>query len=363
MPHPLPAIVIGGSLAGLMTGLALARAGIRVTLLERAPADRPNGAALAVDRAQLARAIGREAARRALAPATGRDPRTARNGSVPALWRDLHTGFRDAAACEPLIELRHNTPVVAVRQNADSAWATTGDGDTITAPVLIGADGHRSLVRSSTFPEHPDAAFAGYTLWLGIGEIPARSGVPDNLAILAADGYYLLGYPLPPDGSAVRRLGWAWYDATRNEMLRRKGSVRDHVVHHSLSAGDIPDSIYDELAAEAARAWPRPWSTAIRDSLHRRDVTCTPITEYVPERLARGRVALVGDAAHVPTPMTGMGFPTSLDDATAIARALADAAPESVEKALLTYEDQRLAAAQRLVRSGQHFSRSFAIAG
>ncbi|MER7474548.1 FAD-dependent monooxygenase [Micromonospora sp. NPDC000018] len=225
--------------------------------------------------------------------------------------------------------------------------------------MLIGADGHRSLVRSSTFPEHPNATFAGYTLWLGIGEIPTRSSAPDNLTILAEDGYYLLGYPLPPDGS-VGRLGWAWYDATRNDLLRRAGSVQGNVVHHSLAAGDIPPTTYDELADEAERFWPQLWSTAMRDSIRRRAVTCTPIAEYVPERLVRGRVALVGDAAHVPTPMTGMGFATSLDDGAAIARALTDATPETVDKALLTYEDQRLAPAQRLVRGGQHFSKSFA---
>ncbi|WP_442853138.1 FAD-dependent monooxygenase [Arthrobacter sp. 9MFCol3.1] len=41
------------------------------------------------------------------------------------------------------------------------------------------------------------------------------------------------------------------------------------------------------------------------------------MAEYVPARLARGRVAIVGDAAHVPTPMAGSGFPESLCDAEA----------------------------------------------
>ncbi|WP_442852616.1 FAD-dependent monooxygenase [Arthrobacter sp. 131MFCol6.1] len=47
------------------------------------------------------------------------------------------------------------------------------------------------------------------------------------------------------------------------------------------------------------------------DSIERRAVIGTPIAEYVPARLARGRVAIVGDAAHVPTPMTGSGFAES----------------------------------------------------
>ncbi len=38
-----------------------------------------------------------------------------------------------------------------------------------------------------------------------------------------------------------------------------------------------------------------------------------------------GRMVLVGDAAHAPTPMTGRGFGTSLDDDTALARSLHEA--------------------------------------
>jgi len=54
-------------------------------------------------------------------------------------------------------------------------------------------------------------------------------------------------------------------------------------------------------------------------ALSRAGADVTPIAEYVPDRLVNGRLALVGDAAHVPTPMTGCGFSASLDDAEAIA--------------------------------------------
>ena len=71
-------------------------------------------------------------------------------------------------------------------------------------------------------------------------------------------------------------------------------------------------------------------------------------------------MVLVGDAAHVPTPMTGRGFGTSLDDAAALARSLHDAYGSRVPDALTAYEAERLAPAQSLVLSGQGFSRSFA---
>lgn len=71
-------------------------------------------------------------------------------------------------------------------------------------------------------------------------------------------------------------------------------------------------------------------------------------------------MVLVGDAAHVPTPMTGRGFGTSLDDAEALARHFCDTTAQDVSDALAAYEAERLAPAQNLVLSGQGFSRAFA---
>jgi 2-polyprenyl-6-methoxyphenol hydroxylase-like FAD-dependent oxidoreductase len=128
-------------------------------------------------------------------------------------------------------------------------------------------------------------------------------------------------------------------------------------VCHSLRAADVPDAALHELADESDRS-PPLWSDTIRASLERRTFVGTPITEYVPDRLVNGRLALVGNAAHVPTPMTGSGVSSSIADADALANAVASD-DDSVE-ALRTYEHRRLSGARGMVQSGQHFSRSFA---
>ena len=112
----------------------------------------------------------------------------------------------------------------------------------------------------------------------------------------------------------MRRLGWAWYDAGRTELLASTGAVRDGVVRYSIRASDVSELIYRELPDRARGAWSVPWSAAITDSARRRAITATPIAECVPGRLVRGRAALVGNAAHVPTPMTGSSFSAALDD-------------------------------------------------
>ena len=86
----------------------------------------------------------------------------------------------------------------------------------------------------------------------------------------------------------------------------------------------------------------------------------TPIAEYVPEVLVKGRIALVGDAAHVPTPLTASGFNASLEDAAI----LTDCVVKEIQggdavEALLEYQSRRLKVARQMVQSGQGFSRSF----
>lgn len=351
------AVIVGASLAGLMTALTLSRAGMNVTMLERSDDTGRTGAALYVGEGLLERI-------------TGRDYSQVARPLVPGIqtWFAVHSALRAAAEADPRIELHQNTAVKSVGQDANSAWAITADHHTIRGDLVIGADGHRSVVRRHVAPERPDAAFAGYVIWIGIAHEAALSTYhrwPQDVAFLGGHTDHLLGYPLPgSDGSHApgsRRLGWAWYDASRNSLLRQTGSVVGSVVHHSLLPADIPEATFQALTDEARQQFPAPWRDAILDCIEQRAVIGTPIAEYVPDRLVNGRIAVVGDAAHVPTPMTGNGFSASLHDAEALAAAIATHTPGSgAIEALQEYEQDRLHSARSLVQSGQDFSRSFA---
>ncbi|MFD4422814.1 FAD-dependent monooxygenase [Agromyces sp. NPDC058484] len=349
---PLHAIVVGGSLAGLAATLALARVGVRVTVLERSGPQPRSGGAVGVDQDHLERITGIPAA----------DP--GRRGSAPESWSGLHQRLRRAAEASHLVRIVDHTTVTGIRQSEDHV-TVFADGEQWHADVVVGADGHRSVVRRTVAPDHTEARFAGYGLWLGIAAESAVAGLrpwPADADILGADDAVLIGYPLEgEDGrrrEGTRRLGWAWFDPTRNALLRDRGAVRDGVVRHSVRAEDVPSRTLDELGRSASQ-WPEPWRAAIRDSIRRRSVTGTPIAEYVPRRLVAGRVALVGNAAHVPTPMTGRGFDTSLDDAASLAEILDGAANDDVPRALEQYEFERLEPSRAMVRSGQSFSEWF----
>jgi 2-polyprenyl-6-methoxyphenol hydroxylase-like FAD-dependent oxidoreductase len=76
--------------------------------------------------------------------------------------------------------------------------------------------------------------------------------------------------------------------------------------------------------------------------------------------LAAGALALVGDAAHGVSPMTGSGFAAGVDDAAALAGALAHRAPsEPLALALQRYETARLPYVQALVQHSRQLSADY----
>ena len=85
-----------------------------------------------------------------------------------------------------------------------------------------------------------------------------------------------------------------------------------------------------------------------------------PIAEYKPERLARGTLAIVGDAAHVVSPMTGRGFATGVEDAAVLAKMLASRrADEPIAAALALYEKARLPFVRGLVTHSSRISADY----
>lgn len=344
-------LIVGGSLAGLMTGLALSQHGFSITLLERSTDTDRTGAALQVGYGLLEQLTGRRHAPGMLA--TG----------VQA-WQSVYRGLR-AAADEAGILVLQNARVETVGQEGERAWAITSDSRRFEGAVLVGADGYQSVVRRQISPERPDAVFADYLAWVGFAEEAALSvRYPPNLEFLDSGPYVLLGFPLTAaDGSPERgrrRVGWGWYDAGHNAILRKTGAVQGNLVRHSLRPNDMPDELFEELAELARLHWPSPWRDAILECIARNAVLGTPVVEYFPDRLVSGRVCLVGDAAHVCTPMTGNGFATAADDALTLARFLNAAALQADPSAALKlYEASRLPEVRRLVRSGQQISQNF----
>jgi 2-polyprenyl-6-methoxyphenol hydroxylase-like FAD-dependent oxidoreductase len=352
-------IIVGASLSGLMTGIAFANAGLRVTILERASDERRSGAALQVDSGE--RDIS----------TTAKYLRGLASGGIKSVeaWSSIEARLRNEAQTNPQIDLRFNTHIQAVKQDDEAAGVISDKGETFSGDILIGADGYRSIVRRHVASHHPDATFAGYLIWVALVDeqkIPKqyRLGPNPGVAMPNGIGDFLLGSVVAgADGSSYigqRRLGWAWYDNTQNDLLRQLGCVKGNVVQHSLIGADIPTETLDNLSKKAKQRWSQPWLAAIQHSIQTRNLIATPIAEYIPEVLVKGRIALVGDAAHLPTPLTASGFNASLEDAATLTDCVAQEIQRGdVVGALLQYQSHRLKVARQIVQSGQGFSRSF----
>ena len=362
-------LIVGGSLSGLTCALACARYGVHTRVVERAEANTRSGGGLGIDRALLAGVLGI-------------DPRT--DGALPHLpvvtsyrettsWLALYKWLRGYALINPFINIDDGVQITEVTQNENEAVAVTADGKRISAPAILGADGYRSIVRRAVNPADPYASYAGYMLWRGI--VSERNMKPttrwpgngDGLGMINSSGYRLIAYVLPgEDGSlssGERQINFAWFDITHNDLLRETHCLSpDGHVLSTLSNENIPLYIKGQLPELARSIWPQPWLSAVDQTIKDNTIFGTPICEYVPELINRGRLAILGDAAHVASPMTGRGFVTGVGDAYELAWQLGSIRRNeagSIVHALEQYGKSRLKEARALGNASKSASREY----
>jgi 2-polyprenyl-6-methoxyphenol hydroxylase-like FAD-dependent oxidoreductase len=330
------AIIAGGGIGGLAAAVALGRRGWRVEVLERAPAIGEVGAGLSLwpngVRALDALGLG-ERVREIAMPETAGGVRDRsgrwllrsdsaelerRYGPVVMIHRArLLDLLREAA---PPGALRLGAEVSGVRDDGTHVEVTHGGGVS-NAALLVGADGLRSAVRRSVWPEAPGPRYAGYTAWRLVVDPPGGGldaggeswgrGERVGLVPLAGGGVYLFAVANAPEGERSA-------DGETAELRRRFGGWH----------APIP-ALLDAAAEEAV----------LRGDIY----DLPPLESYVS-----GRVALLGDAAHAMTPDQGQGANQALEDAVTLA-ALLDADP-SVRAALAAYDRERRPRTQTIAR-------------
>ena len=304
------AVVIGGGIGGLTAAAALHRRGWQVTVLERARSLEPVGAAisLAPNSLRALDVIGLGDEIRDLAAWAGDGGLRAPSG------RWLARSSADAAAERfggPLVLLHRATlvellaaqlPPDAVRTAAAATLAdsggtgrpahvTTADGE-LEADLVVGADGIRSAVRRALFPGHPGPVYSGFTTWRVVIPVP---GVEFASHETWGRGHIWGTHPLK-DGrvyayaAAVTPAKGRAPDDEKAELLRRFGDWHDPVP--AVLAAALPEDV-------------------LRHDVHH---IAEPLPAY-----HRGRVALVGDAAHAMPPTLGQGGNQAIEDAIVLA--------------------------------------------
>jgi 2-polyprenyl-6-methoxyphenol hydroxylase-like FAD-dependent oxidoreductase len=326
---------------------------MEVTVLERSPAPAvAGGGGLGVDVALLQQVTGLREEPPVL---HGSDRDT-------TAWHLLQGWLEDQARRCGGVTVRRGAQVTAGRpgHHQQAASVTTADGGEYSADLLVGADGARSTVRRAVDPDFPDARYAGVLLWRSLVDeqsMPADVALPgagEPSREVYAGPYRLVTYLVPgaagETGVGHRRLNMVWYNPEQRDLLSGMGVLHGETVRGSLAPGALPGPVRERLSVFAAANWPSPWREALALALAQGTEFGTPIVHYQPRRLARGRAALAGDAAHAASPMVGGGFRQGLHDVSALALAAAAiTSPDGIPGVLGRYQELRLSAAARHV--------------
>jgi 2-polyprenyl-6-methoxyphenol hydroxylase-like FAD-dependent oxidoreductase len=363
--------IVGGSMGGLFAASVLRAAGHDVHVFERSARGlEGRGAGLVGQRELYAilRMLGCEQAARVGVPAHERIT-FARNGSIAQRevmpqtqisWDHL---YRTVRYLLPPAAYRGGARVVRVENSASSAAAIVlEDGDVLRFDLVIGADGVGSVVRPAVSHGPTASLYAGYVAWRGLipeSNLPGEASavLSDRFAFYHMHGSQILGYLVPGPGGETapgqRRYNWVWYrQATEGAALDRWLTGSDgRLREFSVARGEVSGALCDELLAAAREALPAPFALAVAAEP---TPSIQAIFDYESTRMARDRVALLGDAAFVVRPHTAMGVAKAAGDAMALAAALGRL---PLEKALVVYEAERLAEGHRLVVYGRELGR------
>lgn len=351
-------IVVGGSLAGQCAALALSLDGWRVTVLEQSAAEPSSGTGIGIDRQLLSLVTG----------AVTNDLPVIHGGFQQTTWGLVRGVLLEEIQRRSNVKVLTGQRVFDVRmdEHRGDVVVQCADGE-VRANLVVGADGVGSVVRRFVVPELPYATYSGYLLWRGLideldipgGFVHRDIGIADH----TAPGARLVTFLVPGiDGDirpGLRRASFSWFDKGRAQLLRQSGRLEGDVVTGTLASREVPNKTLVELRDFARRHWPSPWRDGIDLCLLRREFIGTPIAEYLPRRLVRSAVALVGDAAHVVSPVTGAGFHNGLLDVKALAAALRSVPRDQVQQALDQYQRRRLKQARLLVTQSQEWSKAY----
>ena len=335
---PLPLLIAGGGIGGLAAALAVARTGRPVRVLERAAQFGEIGAGLQLA-PNASHALARLGVLDAIAPyavfprrLVWRDARS--GAQVTAL--DLGDTFRAhyghpyvvmhrgdlldvlLAACraDARIVLDASRDVVTVEDRGDGVRAVCADGTAYHGTALVAADGLWSRLRKLVHDDgEPVAArYVAYRGTLPVAELWDGAGL-DDVTLWTAPGLHFVQYPI-----------------RGGQLFNQVAVFRSDRYRPDSDDWGTPDELDAAFAVGCAPV--QAGIARIRRDRHWTMYDREPIANW-----SRGRLVLLGDAAHPMLQYLAQGACQALEDAVVLADALA--AHDDPAAAFLAYRDAR----------------------
>ncbi|MDQ3573461.1 MAG: FAD-dependent monooxygenase [Actinomycetota bacterium] len=338
------ALVIGGGIAGPASAMALQKAGIDAVVYEAYPtaahhlgafftlASNGVDALRVLDADEPVLAAGFPTPRITLRSSTGRRLGETRIGDTLADGTTSHTMKRadlyralHEQAVSRGIGIQFGSRLVRAEDTGEGVRATFADGSVAVGDVLIGCDGVDSTVRTIIDADAPAPKYAGLLGTGGYASGVRLDGAPGAYEMIFGKRAFF-GYTVAPDGEV-----W-WFanmphadsfEVERGDEERRKRLVE-------LFVDDAGPAV--ELINASSEIMPM---TAVH---------------WMPRLRAwhAGRMILIGDVAHAPTPTSGQGASLAIEDAVVLAKCLRDL-PDA-PAAFAHFETTRRRRVERIVK-------------
>ena len=332
--HQKTALIIGCGIAGPALALFLKCAGIQAEIYEAR--EMPEGYSLSLSCNGVA-----------VLAELGLDATVFPQGSAVTKWlmwngkgKSLGTGilasgdFKSAFIKRiPLAEIlldeaeRQSIKIVRgkklkyIEETDQGVIATFQDGTSASGDILIGSDGVHSLTRKLIDPSFPDASYTGL---INSGGYTAGMNVaspPETLHFIFCKRAFF-GYHVTSTGYIYWFTNWTQAEAPA------KGAF---------------NSLTDEMRRQQMMEIYHDDQPLIREIIQKAEATFPYFASYTlpkqPTSWHKGRVVLVGDAAHAISPSSGQGASMALEDAAILAKCLRDI--PDVGQAFVTYEHLR----------------------
>jgi 2-polyprenyl-6-methoxyphenol hydroxylase-like FAD-dependent oxidoreductase len=335
-------LIVGAGPTGLVLALWLTRLGARVRIVDKTKEPGTTSRALAVQARtlELYRQIGLADAvvaggRRMAAInlwAAGKQVAHAVLGDMGAgispfpyaliFPQDEHERLLIDRLARTGVEVERETELVAFEEAAGRVLARLERADGATeacqAAYIAGCDGAHSTVRQALAIGFPGGT---YDHLFYVADVEAHGPAMNGELHAALDtSDFLAVFPLKDDGHA-RLIGTVRADAEHR--------------HEDLSWNDVSTRVIEWMRIEVERVH---WFSTYH--VHHR----------VADRFRKGRAFLLGDAAHIHSPVGGQGMNTGIGDAVNLAWKLAAVVNGRADQSLLdSYEPERIAFARRLV--------------
>ncbi len=359
-------LVVGGGIGGITAALCLAQRGFNVQVFEQAAQIGEVGAGiqLSPNCSRVLHSLGLEAALRPIAfLPEGVEMRVWRSGKLISSSRlgatvreqfgapyyhvhraDLMSVLLDAAQRETHIQLHIGARVDYATQKG-GAVVLTVNGREYTGAALVGADGIRSVIRSTLFGEEAPT-FTGSIAWRTL--VPANS-LPKGL---------------------VRPMATAWWGPGK------------HFVHYYVRGGEWVNCVcvvekqgweveswtergdHAELTRDFA-GWHRDLQVLIAAMNPQRCYKWALFDRAPMDRWSIGRMTLLGDACHPTLPFMAQGAAMAIEDAAVLAHCLAAGgrSGRDVPERLLAYEALRRARTRRIQAGSRRNAKVFHLRG